>query len=142
MNVNDIMSHPAISVGQDEPVAAAARLLRRHNIGSLPVTSSAGKLRGIVTDRDIALRCAITDSDYGQIKVGEIMSRAVITASPADSVATAASTMSRGQVRRLPVVDDGRLVGMLSLSDMARSPDLKPQASQALTEISSNMKKL
>ena len=142
MNVNDIMTRPAISVGQDEPVAAAARLLRRHNIGSLPVTDISGRLRGIVTDRDIALRCAITDSNYGQIRVGEIMSRAVITASPADSVEAAVRTMSLGQVRRLPIVSEGKIVGMLSLCDMARSLECGAQAGQALTEISSNVKKL
>ena len=141
MNVNDIMTRSVISVGQDEPVTAAARLLERYNIGSLPVINSAGDLRGIVTDRDIALRCAAIERDYKQVKIGDIMSRAVVTGSPGDSVETAARRMSSEQVRRLPITSGGKVVGMLSLCDMARNGACDMEASAALTKISANIRK-
>jgi len=141
MNVNDIMTHSVISVAQDEPVSAAARMLERYNIGSLPVTNSTGDIKGIVTDRDIALRCTAARSDYGEVKIGDIMTRAVISVSPKDSVESAARLMSREQVRRLPVTNGGKVVGMLSLCDMARNREFDMEAAATLTEISANVRK-
>ena len=63
MEVQEIMTAKVITVGQDEPVTAAARLLRRWNLGALPVTDSAGRLRGVLTDRDIVLRCVAAEED-------------------------------------------------------------------------------
>jgi CBS domain-containing protein len=141
MNVCDIMTDRVISVGQSEPVSAAARLLKRHNIGALPVCDDSGRLRGIVTDRDIVTRCIAADADPRETKVSEIMSRGVITASPFDEVERAVRLMSVDQVRRLPITDNGRVVGMVALCDMARSCNCEMEAAEALTEISSNVKR-
>ena len=103
MEVRDIMTAPAIAVGQDENVTAAVRLLRRYNLGALPVCDGAGRLRGMVTDRDIALRCFSPEEGSAQTRISEIMSRGIVTASPGDSVETAARTMAKERVRRLPV---------------------------------------
>ena len=108
LRVCDIMTDRVVTVGQDEPVSTAARLLKRHNIGALPVCDKDGRLRGIVTDRDIVLRCVAADSDPAQVKVNEIMSRGVITAGPFDPLDKAVRLMSEDQVRRLPVVDGGK----------------------------------
>ena len=83
MEVQEIMTAKVITVGQDEPVTAAARLLRRWNLGALPVTDSTGRLRGVLTDRDIVLRCLALDNDPADTRVSEVMSRAVVTARPA-----------------------------------------------------------
>lgn len=90
MEVQEIMTAKVITVGQDEPVTAAARLLRRWNLGALPVTDSTGRLRGVLTDRDIVLRCLALDNDPADTRVSEVMSRAVVTARPGDSVQSAA----------------------------------------------------
>lgn len=79
MEVQEIMTAKVITVGQDEPVTAAARLLRRWNLGALPVTDSTGRLRGVLTDRDIVLRCLALDNDPADTRVSEVMSRAVVT---------------------------------------------------------------
>ena len=140
MKVSDIMSDRVVTIDRREPVIAAARLLKRMNLGALPVTDRSGKLVGMLTDRDIAVRCVAARGDAREMTVEDIMSRGVVTASPDARVDDAARRMGRGQVRRLPVVEDGKLVGMLSLADMARKCDM--EAAAALADISSNLRRL
>lgn len=139
MKVSDIMSGRVVTIGQKEPVIAAARLLKRMNLGALPVTDDSGRLRGILTDRDIVLRCVASGSDPRTLEVREIMSRGVVTAAPGTEISEAARLMRGDQVRRLPVVEGGKLVGMLSLADMARRCDM--EAAAALADISSNIRR-
>lgn len=142
MQVKDLMSSGVISITPDENAALAARLLSRHNVGALPVCSSDGKLRGIVTDRDIVLRCVAAESPPEQTRVREIMSRNVVTVSPEDDLREASKRMAADQIRRLPVVEEGRVIGMLSLGDLAKTQQFDMEASKALSEISSNIRKL
>ena len=140
MKVSEIMSGRVVTICQDEPVIAAARLLKRMNLGALPMTDRSGRLRGMLTDRDIVLRCVASGADARELRVADIMTRGVVTAEPETEVAEAARTMGGGQVRRLPVVEGGKLVGMLSLADMARKCDM--EAAAALAEISTNIRRL
>ena len=140
MKVQDIMSGKVISVSPEEPVSAAARLLSRYNIGSLPVCTRDGKLKGLVTDRDIVLRCVAAEEDASEVRVSEVMTRRLVSVSAGDSVKNAAELMSDRQVRRLPVEENGKLVGMLSLGDLAKAPDFSSEAGAALGEISENLK--
>jgi len=140
MNVSDIMTGRVIAVGQDEPVSTAARLLKRHNLGALPVTDSTGRLRGLVTDRDIVLRCIAPEEDPRSTPIREIMSRGILTAQPGDSVEQAAESMAREQIRRLPVTEEGRLVGMVTLCDLARRDNCRRECSKALESISANVR--
>lgn len=139
MEVRQIMSSHVITVGQDEPVAAAARLLKGFNLGALPVCDNAGRLRGVVTDRDIVLRCIALENDPQTTRVSEIMTRGVFTAAPTDTAEQVSRVMAREQVRRLPVTDGGRVVGMVSLSDLARREDLRMECADAMGRISSNV---
>jgi len=141
MTVSEIMSKNVVSVPEDEPVALAARLMSRNNIGSLPVCGADGRLCGVVTDRDIVLRCVANGGDPAGTPVGEIMSRSVISVSPGDDVARASDLMSAGQVRRLPVAEDGRLLGYVALCDLARRGACDMEASRALCEISENLRR-
>ena len=143
MRVSELMNTNVISITPDEPTLLAARLLSRHNIGALPVCSLDGKLRGMVTDRDIVLRCVANESDPQTTKVREIMSRGIVSIKPEDDLREAAHKMSQDQIRRLPVVDNGgSVVGMLSLGDMAKSRAMEMEAAHALSEISVNIKRL
>ena len=130
------MSTNIISVSPDESVVNAARLLQRHNIGSLPVCTGDGKLRGIVTDRDIVLRCVAGESEPDETRIKEVMTRGVVTVSPDDDVSEATRVMALEQVRRLPVVQHSKIVGILSLGDMATKDIFDMEASRALSEIS------
>ena len=140
MKVSEIMSERVVTIERNEPVIAAARLLKRMNLGALPVTDRSGRLVGMLTDRDIAVRCVAAGADARELRVGEIMSRGIVTASPGAEVGEAARRMGRGQVRRMPVVEGGRLVGMPSLADLARSCDM--EAAAALADISSSLRRL
>lgn len=140
MKISEIMSERVVTIDQREPVIAAARLLKRMNLGALPVTDRSGKLVGMLTDRDIVVRCVAAGGNAREMTVGDIMSRGVVTVSPDSEVSDATRRMGRGQVRRLPVVEGGKLVGMLSLADMARRCDM--EAAAALADISSNLRRL
>ncbi len=139
MKVSDIMNPETVSIDPEETVSLAARLLSRHNIGSLPVCASDGHVRGVITDRDIVLRCVAAGEDPELTPVREVMSRSVITVEPSEDTKKAGELMARGQVRRLPVTENGKLVGILALGDLARVTDCNMEASRALTEISANI---
>ncbi len=130
-----------ISIAPEESASLAARLLNRYNVGALPVCGDGQILRGILTDRDIVMRCIAADGDPEHTPVKEIMTRNVATVLPEDDVRNAARLMASKQVRRLPVVENGKLVGMLSLGDMAKSQMFDMEASKALSEISANIKR-
>lgn len=140
MQVSEVMNRNVVSIDPGESVALAARLLSRHNVGSLPVCSPGGRLLGIVTDRDIVLRCVAPEEDPKDVPVRSVMTRNPSSLFPEDDVRQAAQLMSLHQVRRLPVTDQGKLVGMLSLGDLARCGKAEMEVSRALTDISENVK--
>lgn len=119
MKVNDIMSQSVVSISPHESVCEAAQLMKEHDIGAIPVVSK-GEIRGIITDRDIVMRCTAEKEDCCKIKTEDVMSHNVAVVNSTDSIGEALSKMSDFQVQRLPVVDNGQLKGMLSLSDIAR----------------------
>lgn len=141
MKLREIMTGPVIRIRPEEPVAVAARLLQRYNIGLLPVCGSDGLLRGVVTDRDLVTRCLAANRSPASTTVGEVMTKNLITAVPEMDAAAAASLMGRRQVRRLPVLENGRLCGIVSLGDLANREETEVDASDALTEISSSLSK-
>ena len=139
MEIKDLMNPSVVTIEPTASAALAARLLSRHNVGSLPVCGEDRRLRGMVTDRDIVLRCVAAEEDPAQTMVRDIMTRSCTAVSPHADCRQAARLMSKQQVRRLPVVEEGRLVGMLSLADLARSHRYDMEAAQALSEISENI---
>ena len=121
MLVSDVMSTSVLSVGASDSVAVAARLLSRRNVGALPVADGQGRLLGILTDRDIVTRCIAAGRDPQRTAVRQIMTQKTLTAAPAEPVSDAAARMAAAQVRRLPVTQEGRLIGMLSRSDLPQT---------------------
>ncbi len=139
MKVKDLMTQDVIRIRPEEPVSVAARNLTHYNIGMLPVCGSDGKLRGVVTDRDIVTRCLAAGRSPENTTVGQIMTSQVHSVDPNMDTALAAAMMGKRQIRRLPVVESGKLCGMLSLGDLAGNPDSAYDASDALSEITSNL---
>lgn len=139
MQVSELMRGSVITVDPGDAVSSAARMLYQYNIGALPVCSDDGRLKGIITDRDIVLRCVAAENEPEKTPVREVMSRNVVTVSPDDDVREAARLMATDQIRRLPVVQDGKVVGMLSLGDISKSHNFSMEASKALSDISSNI---
>ena len=139
MKLRDVMTHPCIRIRPEESVAVAARTLNRYNIGALPVCGSDGRLCGLVTDRDIVIRCLAADRSPFSTTVKDVMTSQVVAAKPDMDASLAASLMGREQIRRLPVVENGKLCGMVSLGDLAQAPESSVDAGEALTEISGNL---
>ena len=140
MNVKDCMSTNVIAVSPEESVAVAARLMARHNVGALPVRARDGSLCGVVTDRDLVLRCMALERAAEKTSVSRIMTCRVKSVSPETSLVQAADLMAKEQVRRLPVVEGRRLVGMVSLGDLSQREDYSMEAAEALSEITANVK--
>ena len=138
MKLRELMTNPVITVAPEESVAVAARLLARYNIGSMPVCDRNGKLWGMVTDRDLVTRC-MASGGTGDMRVRDVMSGNPVTAEPDMEVGLAAGLMGRKQIRRLPVVEKGRLCGVISLADLANCNESIYHAGDALSDISSNV---
>lgn len=134
MKVEELMTRDPAILQPESTVAEAAGLMKREDCGSLPVVKD-GKLVGIVTDRDIVLRAVAAKKDPAQLSVSEIMSKDPVTVMPDTSAADATKLMSDKQVRRLPVVEDGRLVGILAIGQLARHESANV-AGETLKEVS------
>lgn len=124
MRVEQVMTHPASACRSDQAVSEAARLMWEGDCGCVPVVQAVGDLEdlvvGMITDRDVCMAAYTQGRPLTDIAVASAMARDVATCVPEDSVATALSIMTTRKIRRLPVVDAaGRLVGMLSMSDLA-----------------------
>ena len=139
MKLRDVMSNPVIRIHPDESVAVAARTLNRYNIGALPVCGSDGRVCGLITDRDIVTRCLAAGRSPASTAVRDVMTSKVISARPDMEANLAAGLMGREQIRRLPVMENGKLCGMVSLGDLAMKDETSIDAGDALTEISSNL---
>lgn len=112
MLAREIMTSNVISVRDDDDIEEAARVLARHRISGLPVTDSNGKLVGLVTEHDLIAKSGRT--------VAEIMVRGVISVSPETSVDEIAHLLANRHIRRVPVMDGDKLVGIVSRSDLVR----------------------
>jgi CBS domain-containing protein len=116
--VRDAMTADAGTASPAESLAEVAQMMKQQDVGSLPVVDE-GRLVGILTDRDIVVRAVADRVDVGAITVGDIASPELVTVEPDQDLDEALRLMSRHQVRRLPVVEDGHLVGMLAQADVA-----------------------
>ncbi len=139
MKVRDIMTKPAIHISPAESVEVAARTLAQYNIGALPVCGNDGKLCGVITDRDLVTRCVASGKTPADTMVREVMTGQVMSVQPDMETGVAAHLMGRQQIRRLPVVENGRLCGMVSLGDLAKREESVMDAADALTDISDNV---
>lgn len=141
MKVADCMGRSPVTIGMDASVSSAARLMARRNVGFLPVCGSGGALVGVVTDRDLILRCVAAGENPAVTPVARVMTSRVLTADPKEELYVASRRMAQAQVRRLPVVEHGRVLGMVALSDLSRQEDYALETAQCLQEISNPVKK-
>ena len=139
MKVRELMTTPAIRISADESVEVAARTLAHYNIGALPVCGSDGRVCGLVTDRDLVTRCLASGKMPVHTKIRDVMTGNVVSVRPDMEAGAAAHLMGRQQVRRLPVVENGKLCGMVSLGDLAAREDSVMDAADALSDITSNI---
>jgi CBS domain-containing protein len=117
-SVRDTMTENPRSIGASASVVEAARLMLEGHIGSLPITDD-DQLVGMITDRDITTRVVAEAADPKTTSVGDVYSRDLISVEPDQDLQEALQLMARHQVRRLPVVENGRLVGIVAQADIA-----------------------
>ena len=123
-NIRDVMSSRPKTLDADQTVVAAAQLMRGADIGDVLVVKSDDRLHGILTDRDIVVRVLAEGLDPNQTRVGDICSRVLTTVSPDDGVSHAVRVMREKAIRRLPVEAGGRVIGMLTIGDIAVERDV------------------
>jgi signal-transduction protein with cAMP-binding, CBS, and nucleotidyltransferase domain len=123
--VGDVMTMDPVTLGAGATAVEAARAMKSYGIGDVVVLDRNGNLGGIVTDRDIAIRVVAEGNPPEQIRLADFCSRALVTVAPGDDVNQAISLMREQALRRLPVVESGKVVGILTLGDLAleRDPD-------------------
>jgi CBS domain-containing protein len=117
----DLMTVGAECVGEKQTLVEAAQKMRDLDVGSLPICGEDSQLKGILTDRDIVVRCLADGGDPSTALAGEFAQGRLVTIGADDSIEEALRTMTEHQIRRLPVIDGHDLVGMLAQADIARA---------------------
>lgn len=121
MKVKDCMCNSVVWLNPNSTVSQCARLMDEQHIGSVPVCDQNQNVVGFVTDRDILLRAIACNKDINNTKLSEIMSTDVCCCNPNTDVEKATELMSENQVRRIPVIDKNKIVGILTLTDLCKS---------------------
>lgn len=117
----EIMTAGADCVRTDGTAADAARMMSERGVGALPICGQDDRIKGMVTDRDLVVKVVAAGRDAGTFPAGDLNQQEAVTIGADDPVDDALATMTRLQVRRLPVIDQNRLVGMISVGDIART---------------------
>ena len=139
MKVDEIMTKSVVTLKSDDTVEKAATLMKEHNIGSIPICEGS-TVKGIITDRDIALKSVAGGKDSKSQSISEIMSTNIVNGSPNMTVDEASKMMSQNQIRRLTIVDNNNLVGIVALGDLATENMSNEMAGCALSSISQGTK--
>lgn len=123
-------------------VEQVAVLMKKHNVGSVPVVAALATLElvGIVTDRDLTIKVLAEGRDPRHATVGEVMTPKPITCNPEDQISRALETMARHQVRRLPVVEHGKVIGIIAQADIATRLNAPADTAALVEEISREWK--
>jgi CBS domain-containing protein len=129
------MTPSPATVRISDPAIVAAQVMRDEDVGSVPVMDE-GTIAGIITDRDIAIQIVADGKDPQTASVGQYMSTDLVTGRPDMTLREASELMGRHQIRRLPVVDQNRLVGIVSLGDLALEHEEDEEVEETLEEIS------
>lgn len=132
-SIREVMTADPVALTADRPIVEAADKMKQEQIGDVIVLDDSAQMCGIVTDRDIAIRAVAEGRDPQSTTIGEICTRDVRTMSPDDSVGDAIRLMRDEAIRRIPVVENGKPVGIVSLGDLAVTQDGR----SVLAEISS-----
>lgn len=117
----EIMTQGAECVRTDQTAADAARLMAELGVGALPICGPDDKIKGVVTDRDLVVKVVAQGRDLGTFPAGDLNQEEAVTIGADDSAEDVLATMTNHRVRRLPVIDGQRLVGMVSLGDVAKA---------------------
>lgn len=135
MEIEDVMVKEVVTINADSTARAAVKLMNQHEIGCLVAVES-NKIVGILTERDLLRRVLEESKDPTRIKVREIMSKKLVVGTPTMDVTDAARRMLKNEVKKLPIVVDGKLVGILTLTDIVRVARIEPQMVNLIKDFS------
>ena len=119
-NARDLMTPDVECVNEDETLLAAAKKMKELDVGALPICGNDDRLKGMLTDRDIVIYCVAEGKDPDSVRAGELGEGKPVTIGADDSAEETLRTMAKHQVRRLPVIDGHRMVGIVAQADVAR----------------------
>ena len=131
----ELMTPDPTCVKEDETLVDAARKMRDLDVGALPICGSDDRLKGMLTDRDIVVKCLAQGGDPNTATAGDLAEGKPVTVGADDDIRVALEMMQKHQVRRLPVIDDHKLVGIISQADVARELSAG-QTGETVAEIS------
>jgi Predicted signal-transduction protein containing cAMP-binding and CBS domains len=134
MRVKDLMTTSVTCVRPETTIEQVAKQMKQENIGSIPVCNDKGEALGIITDRDIVVR-SVSSNNIAKT-ANDIMTTNLVFAEPNMDTHEASLLLAKYQVRRLPVVENNKIVGMLAMADIARKPIYVDEAGDALSAIS------
>ncbi len=140
VKISEVMTTDIATATIDTTLEDIANMMRAENVGAIPILDDEGDLAGILTDRDIVVRCIADGKDATETTAEDVLSYRVDTISPEQDTSAAARLMARRQIRRLPVVDKGKLVGMVSLGDLAVKTQDDREIGDTLEEVSQGVK--
>lgn len=136
MKVRDLMTRDVTTADTNSSITEVAQSMKSLDVGSIPVCDNNENVVGIVTDRDIVLRFVAAGSNGENIKAQDVMSTHIVSVCPDTDVHEAASIMAKNQIRRLPVVENGKLAGIVAIGDFATQNIHINEAGEALSDIS------
>ncbi|SMF92415.1 CBS domain-containing protein [Paenibacillus uliginis N3/975] len=137
MQIIEVMTRQVQTCQTSDPVEKAAKIMEQGNVGAVPIVDQAGRLTGIMTDRDIVLRGVAKNKDLRMTTCEELMTGEVKCCEPHTEIHEAANMLAQHQIRRLPVVDNqGRLVGICAIGDLAVRDIYINESGEALNQIS------
>lgn len=136
MKIRELMTKDVKTLKTEHTLQEAAQMMADLDVGIVPVANQGDHLQGVITDRDIVVRAVAKGMDINTTKINDFMSPAVVTVTGDQTAQEAAKLMAQHQVRRLPVVEDGRLIGIIAIGDLAVVGIHENEAGFALSEIS------
>jgi CBS domain-containing protein len=134
MEIEDIMIHKVVTVDPNATVKNAAKLMNRHEIGCL-IAIKQGKALGIMTERDLLKKIVEQGMDPEKTKVHQIMSKRLVVGAPHMEIADAVRLMLQKKIKKLPIVEEGTIIGLITLTDIARTARIEPQMIGVIKEL-------
>jgi CBS domain-containing protein len=138
--IQDIMTTEVRTVGANEDICTVAEIMKENNIGVIPVVDKQNNCIGLVTDRDIVIR-GLAERKTVSLRVEDVLSNKIISIKPDADIKEVADLMAKEQIRRLPVLKDGKLVGIVSMADLATEKSSKDEAGNAIAGVSKSTNK-
>jgi CBS domain-containing protein len=139
-SIQDIMTTEVRTVGINEDICTVAEIMKDNNVGVIPVVDEQNYCIGLVTDRDIVIR-GLADRKSASLRVKDVLSNKIISIKPDTDIKEVADLMAKEQIRRLPVLKDGKLVGIVSMADLATQKSTKDEAGHAIAGVSKSTDK-